>query len=120
MRHTHCTMCRCFNQLHCTFTSYRVKKMSILNALRNKIIQIIFACIQSGKKYEKNYQKKIWYSHRIERQKQKPLLSGVNLFKNTPLNFIQLKFVFNTFINKKHTWFFFNSKNRRKASNRFF
>ena len=32
-------------------------KMSVLNALRNKIIQRIFACVQSGKKYEKNYQK---------------------------------------------------------------
>jgi hypothetical protein len=34
-------------------------KMSILNALRNKIIQRIFACVQSGKKYQKNYQKEL-------------------------------------------------------------
>lgn len=45
------------------FRTYFDKKIAqgkgskvVMNAIRNKIIQRIFACVKSGKKYEKNYQ----------------------------------------------------------------
>jgi len=40
------------------------KKMVALNAVRNKIIQRVFACVQKGKLYEKNYS----YAHPITGQ----------------------------------------------------
>lgn len=30
-------------------------KMSVINAIRNKIIHRIFACVRDNRKYEKNY-----------------------------------------------------------------
>ena len=34
-------------------------KMSVINAVRNKLIARIFACIRDGRKYEKNYTRKV-------------------------------------------------------------
>ncbi|MBX7183242.1 MAG: IS110 family transposase, partial [Bacteroidia bacterium] len=31
-------------------------KMSVINAIRNKIVLRIFACVRNEKKYEKNFQ----------------------------------------------------------------